>query len=188
MSFLQRVLRLCRKEEEAIEEALKTNLKSKKTDEQAREKAQKVQQDEAERVQQLAANRAAQSAFGASAKWQSWGTAEKRGGAAGGGTPVTAKKGTPAAKAAALAAGSSSPSTPAPIDRDANMQTPVSGRPVPAGSGTVNRVTTLKPAGWAGGHEGPTVTLKDLITALERDPLYAKSSLLYQLMESSGFF
>jgi hypothetical protein len=42
----------------AREEALKTNLKSKKTDEQAREKAQKAQQDEAERVQQQAANKA----------------------------------------------------------------------------------------------------------------------------------
>ena len=32
-------------------------MKSKKTDEQAREKAQKAQQDEAERVQQQAANK-----------------------------------------------------------------------------------------------------------------------------------
>ena len=48
----------CRKEAAAREEALKTNLKSKKTDEQAREKAQKAQQDEAERVQQQAANKA----------------------------------------------------------------------------------------------------------------------------------
>ena len=73
--------RCCRKEAAAREEALKTNIKSKKTDEQSREKAQRAQQDEAERVQQLAANKAAQSAFGANAKWATWGSA-KKGGAA----------------------------------------------------------------------------------------------------------
>ena len=36
--------------------------------------------------------------------------------------------------------------------------------------------------------DGPVITLKDLIAALERDPLYAKSGLLYQLEESADLF
>ena len=36
--------------------------------------------------------------------------------------------------------------------------------------------------------QGPVVTVKDLIAALEKDPLYAKSSLMYQLVESADLF
>lgn len=37
-------------------------------------------------------------------------------------------------------------------------------------------------------NEGPVITLKDLVAALERDPLYAKSGLMYQLVESVDLF
>jgi hypothetical protein len=36
--------------------------------------------------------------------------------------------------------------------------------------------------------QGPVISLKDLVAALERDPLYAKSSLMYQLVESADMF
>ena len=49
-------------------------------------------------------------------------------------------------------------------------------------------VSTPTPGMLWSSNEGPVITVKDLVAALERDPVYAKSGLLYQLEESVDFF
>ena len=99
------------------------------------------------------------------------------------------KKGAVAAAAAKASAGddSSAPGTPASLRKEDAAHAPSSGGRGSPAMGAPGRGAVATPAGW-GGHDGPTIILKDVVAALERDPLYAKSSLMYQLMESADFY
>ena len=153
---------------------------------QAREKAQKAQHDEAGRVQQQAANKATQSALGAGPKWAAWG--QKKGAATAAATAGVKRtaKGSPKPSRAGEPATPGTPGTPTQgnVGGDRTpMVTPSTGGRVGFGV----RAPMATPVGW-GGQEGPTIVLKDVVAALDRDPAYAKSSLMYQLLESADFF
>ena len=135
-------------------------------------------------MQQQAANKATQSALGAGTKWAAWG---KKKGAPSAATAATAGvKRTAAGASKAPGAGeTSNPGTPPSVpggDR-ALASTPAPGGRAAAGGQTPGAT----PAGW-GNHEGPTVLLKDVVAALDRDPAYAKSTLMYQLLEAADFY
>ena len=97
-----------------------------------------------------------------------------------GGSPAAAGKAAKqrtAAGAAASPAQSPAPSTPQVVGAAA--------APTPDGTAGGEGAAPARPrrSGEDGTH---TIEMRDLTAALERDPQYAKSCLLYQVMESEG--
>jgi hypothetical protein len=161
-------------------------------------------QDEFERLQQLAANRAAASAMGASKKWSKWGGTSataatdkpaatptdssdaKKGGTKGkrprddedSGTPPSKRAATATTAVTAAPASASTSVLPAVAKPSGETPQPVStgaaaGRPLQ----NANRLPRQD-------DDVITVDLRDLTFVLERDPHYARSTLLYEIMES----
>lgn len=171
---------------------------AKKADEATKEKAQKAAQAEKDRVQAKAANAAVMKslAFGKSgARWANWGA-----GKAGGGKPPESK---PALAAAGKANGAvsngeainSSGLKKPPLAKSASVQrldggdqggkakTGEEGRTA-SGSGPQPNSRSLLSAGRTSTHSNPNlIMLKDAIAALEHDPSYCRSSLLYKLYD-----
>lgn len=162
-----------------------------------------VAQDESERLQQLAANKAAASATGASKKWNKWG---------GGGASAAAatdKAGAPAAAGGDGTKGAGKAADKGKRGREDSdgVQFPPSKRPataaagraspLPAGAPPTRAAEGVRQTGASAAQPLPSaargarhdadavvVELRDLICVMERDPHYAKSMLLYELMES----
>lgn len=186
------------------EELLAKASRAKQVDEETQQKVQKAKQDEFERLQQLAANRAAASAMGASKKWSKWGGTSataatdkpaatptdssdaKKGGTKGkrprddedSGTPPSKRAATATTAVTAAPASASTSVLPAVAKPSGETPQPVStgaaaGRPLQ----NANRLPRQD-------DDVITVDLRDLTFVLERDPHYARSTLLYEIMES----
>ena len=173
-----------------------------KPDEETRERVERVKAAEAERVQALAANAAAAAALGGGiAKWANWSKSKAKAAApkvaatgqlgsvepsepnaapANGGVLSVAAAPTPSGGGpadAALANGVAPRGGPA--TRDTSLPSGASGAP---SVGSDLGPGAVRPHAWLRSERKP-LSLRDLVVALERDPMYAKSTLLYKLRE-----
>ena len=150
-----------------------------------------------EKQQATAANAATLNAFG-SAKWAKWGVPKNK--KAGAAAPADAAAAAPASTVAPAAAAtadvavSSAPRLVLPGANPANPTAapqPGAAAPAPGGGGNGGGSAAAAAAGAlvAGLPQrsgARTLRLRDLVAALEHEPMHAKSVLLYQLYEQLG--
>ncbi|XP_024374336.1 uncharacterized protein [Physcomitrium patens] len=162
--------------------------------EDLRLKAQKAQQEEDDKMRAKAANVAARAAVGATdmlSKWQmmaAQGLAKRQGGdtanesARTGGGEETSGSREQERRQENGEVGKASGSGRVDNDGDGSSGAAVAGRPTGPGSGT-GRGGAVRRIGAPGGRQPRSISMKDVIALLEREPQMSKSTFLYRLYE-----
>lgn len=156
-------------------EALLRAAGSRRADDETRERAQRAKAEMAGQQQAKAANKALAATLGGKdAKWAKWGGGAKKPGAA------------PSAKAAAEQ-GPEAAAAAAAAEENGHTTTMVTAaeelaRAGAGGSLSAPRPPPVEAPGGGGGLEGAKVSVNDLIVALQQDPGYCNSAILYRLM------
>ena len=152
-------------------------------------RARQVTRELQDKQQASAANAATLTAFGAGAKWDRWANRGKKGGAgaAAAAAATAAGAATPPASGPAGAAPPASAAAAAAAQLAAAAAATAGGAPGGAAAARTGSGAAAAAGGGGAGlpqRAGPRVLrLRDLVAALEHEPMYAKSVLLYQLYE-----